>query len=183
MASLVPCRVRMADKVLWTEQAFAFEALHAPRSRAGVGFGKDKTLAQLSSSHKKKKKKRPWHWPKHSCCTLNEKGDLGSQTEALGGLLSRRWEHSRSASDLVISPHWLAVTGRTVASLSSCNCSAEQVEQKICRCSHAWLMSSKLNFSSTLLRICGRQSLYSPPTAKQLIFSPSRVVSSRLLDE
>ena len=35
----------MADKVLWTEQAFAFEALHAPRSRAGVGFGKDKTLA------------------------------------------------------------------------------------------------------------------------------------------
>ena len=51
MASLVPCRVRMADKVLWTEQAFAIEALHAPRSRAGVGFGKNKTLA------KKKKEK------------------------------------------------------------------------------------------------------------------------------
>ena len=66
-----------------------------------------------------------------------------------------------------------------------CTWSAEQVEQKIWSWSHAWLMSCKLTckcflyfysllrlsynlltwtltFSSTLLRICGRQSRYSP---------------------
>ena len=52
------------------------------------------------------------------------------------GSVTRR-EHSLSASDLVISPHWAAEIGSTRASLRAASWAGLQVEQKICSSSQA----------------------------------------------
>ena len=95
----------------------------------------------------------PTQSPKHSCWTLKEVGSpLGGDTAAgeaggsggeegegdlCDGSLSRR-EHSRSASDLVMRPHWAAESGRTLENLSCASWTGVQVEQKIWSSSQAW---------------------------------------------
>lgn len=85
--------------------------------------------------------------------------------------------HNLSASVFVISPQLGALCGSIPVDFNSFNCSGVQREQYICKMSHSWFICCSVNSRRTLLRTWGKHNLFSPPTTKHEIDSPSRIVS------
>lgn len=104
---------------------------------------------------------------------------MGGVAGARAGWAYRRAWVSLWASVLVMRPQEVAEWGRTPATRRASNWDGVQREQKIRSSSHTALIWPKENSRSTVLRICGRHSRFSPPTLKQAIGSPSSKVSSR----
>ena len=69
---------------------------------------------------------------------MGEEGGGGGEERGDLCVGARSKVHSLSASDFVMRPHCVAEMGRTLASLSEASCVGVQLEQKICRSSQAW---------------------------------------------
>lgn len=125
----------------------------------------------------------PLHFPKHSWYTLNDSVPSWHTVALITKPPPRcsKALDSLSASVFVMSPHEWADIGRIPVTLSTSSCSWLHLEQKICNSSQTWFIWKRLNCRNTLLRTCGRQSRFSPPTTKHEIVSPSRTVSESSL--